>query len=185
MRKEEIEMKTSTETSIDAEVATAQSAGIPKFTFSHILAPTDFSPNSCRSVDYAVQLARRLGAKLTLLHIVPEPSALDYPMEGIPAEEIEDGKRKQRKKWRINWHGQSFSTRKSTRSSELPFTRAMKSSEPQESCQPISWLYLRMATPVGSTFCLAATPKEFSSTLAVRPWSCEATAIPGSDHLTS
>ena len=82
-------MKASIETSIDTEVATSESVDIPKFTFSHILAPTDFSPNSARAVDYAVQLARRLGAQLTLLHIVPEPSALDYPIEGISAGEIE------------------------------------------------------------------------------------------------
>ena len=81
-------MKAPIETSIDAEVATSQSVDIPKFTFSHILAPTDFSPNSARAVDYAVQLARRLEAQLTLLHIVPEPSALDYPIEGISAGEI-------------------------------------------------------------------------------------------------
>src|SRR5262245_27706956 len=85
-------MKVPIETSIDTEVATAESVDIPKFTFSHILAPTDFSPNSARAVDYAVQLARRLGAQLTLVHIIPEPSALDYPIEGISAEEIEGWK---------------------------------------------------------------------------------------------
>jgi len=97
-RKEEIEMKAFIKTSPDAEVAMAQSVDIPKFTFSHILAPTDFSPNSDRAVDYAVQLARRLGAKLTLLHIVPEPSALDYPIEGISAEEIEGQKKEAEKR---------------------------------------------------------------------------------------
>ena len=94
LRKEEIEMKASIETSTNTGVAAVQSVDIPKFTFGHILAPTDFSPNSDRAVEYAVELARQLGAKLTLLHIVPEPSALDYPMEGIPAEEIE-GRRKE------------------------------------------------------------------------------------------
>ena len=86
-------MKALIETSPDAEVATARSVASPKFTFNHIVAPTDFSPNSDRAVDYAVQLAQCLGAKLTLLHIVPEPSALDYPIEGIPAEEIEGWKK--------------------------------------------------------------------------------------------
>jgi len=61
----------------------------PKSQFGHFVAPTDFSPNSEKSVDYAVQLARRLGAKLTLLHVVPEPTALDYSMEGISRQEIE------------------------------------------------------------------------------------------------
>ena len=91
-------MKASIETSIDTEAATVQAVDIPKFTFSHILAPTDFSPNSERAVDYAIQLAQRLGAKLTLLHIVPEPSPLDYPIEGIPGEEIEGRKKEAEKR---------------------------------------------------------------------------------------
>jgi nucleotide-binding universal stress UspA family protein len=96
--RKKFEMKASIETSVDAEVATAQSVDIPKFTFSHILAPTDFSPNSNRAVDSAVQLARRLGAKLTLLHIVSEPSSLDYPIEAISAEEIEGWKKEAEKR---------------------------------------------------------------------------------------
>jgi universal stress protein A len=55
-----------------------------KLDFSQILAPTDFSPKSEVAVDYAVELARRLGARVTLLHVFPEPSALDYTMGGIP-----------------------------------------------------------------------------------------------------
>jgi nucleotide-binding universal stress UspA family protein len=67
----------------------AQSSANTKFNFSRIVAPTDFSPNSERAVDYALQLARHLGAKLTLLHVVPEPSALDYSMEGVSVQEIQ------------------------------------------------------------------------------------------------
>ena len=59
------------------------------FKFDQILVATDFSPNSIRAVKYSVQLAKRLGARLTILHVVPEPSALNYPMEGIPPEEVE------------------------------------------------------------------------------------------------
>jgi universal stress protein A len=70
--------------------STSQTLNIPKFRLNRILAPTDFSPNSERAVDYAIQLARRLGAKLTLLHVVPEPSALDYTIGGIPKEETEE-----------------------------------------------------------------------------------------------
>jgi nucleotide-binding universal stress UspA family protein len=40
-------------------------------------------------VNYAIQLAQLLGAKLTLLHVVPEPSAVDYSMEGISIQEIQ------------------------------------------------------------------------------------------------
>ena len=60
-----------------------------KFGFDRMLVATDFSPNSLRAVKYSVQLAKRLGARLTILHVVPEPSVLNYPMEGIPPEEVE------------------------------------------------------------------------------------------------
>jgi nucleotide-binding universal stress UspA family protein len=70
------------------ESSADQKLNAPRFGFSRILATTDFSPNSDKAIDYAIQLAKRLGAKLTLLHIVPEPSALDYPIEGISSEEI-------------------------------------------------------------------------------------------------
>jgi universal stress protein A len=82
-------MKVATDTSTASEDLAAQSSGRTKFNISRIVAPTDFSPNSERAVDYALQLARRLGAKLTLMHVVPEPSALDYSMEGISVEEIQ------------------------------------------------------------------------------------------------
>ena len=62
------------------ETATAQEQPV----FSRILAPTDFSRRSEAAVDYAVELARRMHAQLTLLHVIPEPSALDYTMGGFP-----------------------------------------------------------------------------------------------------
>jgi universal stress protein A len=52
--------------------------------FSRILAPTDFSHRSEVAVEYAVELARKMHAQLTLLHVLPEPSALDYTMGGFP-----------------------------------------------------------------------------------------------------
>src|SRR6266436_3986234 len=61
-------------------------------TLRHILAPTDFSPNSEKAVNCAIQVAKLVGAKLTLLHVVPEPSALDYTMQGIPVDEIQGWK---------------------------------------------------------------------------------------------
>jgi universal stress protein A len=73
----------------NAGVPVSQGADALKFSFRHILAPTDFSPNSEKAIDCAIQLAKRLGAKLTLLHVVPEPSALEYSIGGIPGEEIE------------------------------------------------------------------------------------------------
>ena len=43
-------------------------------------------------MDYAIQLARQLGARLTLLHIVPEPGTLDYGIEGISIQELQGWK---------------------------------------------------------------------------------------------
>jgi universal stress protein A len=59
------------------------------FRLTHILAPTDFSDHSERAVNYAVNLAQRVGARLTLVHIVPEVSALDYTMGGISGPDVE------------------------------------------------------------------------------------------------
>ena len=67
-------------------------------TLRHILAPTDFSPNSEKAVNYAVQVAKLVGAKLTLLHVVPEPSALDYTMQGIPVDEIQGSQKEAEEK---------------------------------------------------------------------------------------
>jgi nucleotide-binding universal stress UspA family protein len=75
-----------------------QSYDEKQFKFDQILVATDFSPNSLRAVKYSVQLAKRLGARLTILHVVPEPSALNYPMEGIPPEEVEGWQREAAKR---------------------------------------------------------------------------------------
>jgi nucleotide-binding universal stress UspA family protein len=47
--------------------------------FRHILAPTDFSEYSKKAVVSALELARKFGAKLTILHVVELPP---YPVEG-------------------------------------------------------------------------------------------------------
>jgi nucleotide-binding universal stress UspA family protein len=59
------------------------------FKLSHILVPTDFSPNSEKAMCDAIELAKLARAQVTLLHVVPEPSALDYTMQGIPVDEIQ------------------------------------------------------------------------------------------------
>jgi nucleotide-binding universal stress UspA family protein len=41
--------------------------------FKHILAATDFSEPAARATDYAIELATKLGAKLTLFHAYPVP----------------------------------------------------------------------------------------------------------------
>jgi universal stress protein A len=46
----------------------------------HLLAPTDFSEYSKEAVSYALELAQKFGAKLSLLHVVEPPP---YSMEGL------------------------------------------------------------------------------------------------------
>jgi nucleotide-binding universal stress UspA family protein len=60
--------------------------------FSRILAPTDFSLRSQAALDYAVKLARRMHGQLTLLHVLAEPSAFDYNMNGFAPGEWEQAK---------------------------------------------------------------------------------------------
>ena len=77
----------------DSRMATA---AVPKDlaqpVFSHILVPTDFSHRSEAAVSYAVQLAKQTHAQLTLLHVLPEPSALDYTLGGFPETEQDRAK---------------------------------------------------------------------------------------------
>jgi nucleotide-binding universal stress UspA family protein len=47
--------------------------------FRHILAPTDFSDYSKTAVAAALELAKKFGAKLSILHVVELPP---YPVEG-------------------------------------------------------------------------------------------------------
>lgn len=42
--------------------------------FSNILVPTDFSPGSRLALDYALALARRLDARIHVLHVVEDPA---------------------------------------------------------------------------------------------------------------
>jgi nucleotide-binding universal stress UspA family protein len=73
-----------------------QTAAVPKDlaqnVFRHILVPTDFSDRSEAAVSYAVQLAKQTYAQLTLLHVLPEPSALDYTLGGFPGKEQDQAK---------------------------------------------------------------------------------------------
>jgi nucleotide-binding universal stress UspA family protein len=47
-----------------------------------VLVPVDFSPPSTLAVNYGIALARKLRAKLSLLHVVESPSLLyRYPHE--------------------------------------------------------------------------------------------------------
>jgi universal stress protein A len=66
--------------------------------FRRILAPTDFSHRSEVAVAYAVELARKMHGQLTLLHVLPEPSAFDYNIGGFPREDWDQAKEEAEKK---------------------------------------------------------------------------------------
>jgi len=91
-------MKENTNIATLAEKPLPESDGPQKFRVDRILAPTDFSPHSEKAVAYAIQFARRLGAKLTLLHVVPDPSAADYSMEGLALQDIQGWEEEAEKK---------------------------------------------------------------------------------------
>ena len=50
---------------------------------SHILAPTDLSRESRKAVNYAMRLAQRFCAKLTLLHLFEMPGTFECAF-GVP-----------------------------------------------------------------------------------------------------
>ena len=54
-------------------VTTEQAVAHMMPVFRRILVPTDFSLRSEAAIDYAVELARKMLAQLTLLHVRPEP----------------------------------------------------------------------------------------------------------------
>jgi nucleotide-binding universal stress UspA family protein len=47
----------------------------------NVLVPVDFSPASVLALNHGVQLARRLGASLTVLHVIELPHELKHPLE--------------------------------------------------------------------------------------------------------
>jgi nucleotide-binding universal stress UspA family protein len=54
----------------------------------HILVASDFGSSSSHAVELAVQLATRFAARLTVLHVVPEPLplyAVEAPLVGEPS----------------------------------------------------------------------------------------------------
>jgi nucleotide-binding universal stress UspA family protein len=62
-----------------------------------ILVPVDFSPPSTLAVNHGIALARKLRAKLSLLHVVESPSALLYTFP-TEAEKVERQRREQAEK---------------------------------------------------------------------------------------
>jgi Universal stress protein family len=54
-------------------------------TVKRILVPTDLRSESESAVEFGLALAKRFGARLTLLHIYKEPYAVDYIRGPMPA----------------------------------------------------------------------------------------------------
>ena len=58
----------------------------------HLLVPTDFSPPAHQAMTYALELARKVGAKLSLLHVIEVPV---YAIEvALPRHELEQEARR-------------------------------------------------------------------------------------------
>ncbi len=76
----------------NSQMATAAPRDLAQPVFRHILVPTDFSHRSEVAVSYALQLAKQADGQLTLLHVLPEPSALDYTLGGFPETEQDRAK---------------------------------------------------------------------------------------------
>lgn len=58
------------------------------FPFSNILVPVDRSQNAAAALDYALKLAKKIGSKITILHVIePLPTAPDTHI-GIHAIEV-------------------------------------------------------------------------------------------------
>ena len=74
------------------QTATVETVMASQPVFTRILALTDFSHRSQAGVDYAIEVARSMHARLTLLHVVPEPSAFEYTMGGFSQGEWAEGK---------------------------------------------------------------------------------------------
>ena len=75
------------------QTETAETVIAPQPVFTRILALTDFSHRSQAAVEYAIEVARSMHARLALLYVLPEPSAFDYTMGGFSQGEWEEGKK--------------------------------------------------------------------------------------------
>ena len=80
------------------QTETAETVIVPQPVFTRILALTDFSHRSQAAVEYAIEVARSMHARVALLHVLPEPSPFDYTMGGFSQGEWEEGKEEAAKK---------------------------------------------------------------------------------------
>ena len=80
------------------QTETAETVIVPELVFTRILVLTDFSHRSQAAVEYAIEVARSMHARVALLHVLPEPSAFDYTMGGFSQGEWEERKEEAAKK---------------------------------------------------------------------------------------
>ena len=76
-------------------------------TVHHILVPIDFSPYAEQALDYAIALAQKLQARVTLLHVIQPPVVVNVP-KGVygrrrPFSRIL--KQPSQVIWKGTWHG--------------------------------------------------------------------------------
>ena len=81
----------------DVQTSEKEVTGLP-LRLKRVIAPTDFSPRSEKAIQYAVELAKLVGARLMLLHVIPEMSANAYSIEGVPAYRVEEWRQESGKK---------------------------------------------------------------------------------------
>ena len=118
-------MKEAVDIALNQQVSEGRQSAPLKFCFNRIVAATDFTPGSEKAVDYAVQLAQRLGARLTLLHVHFErPEWWESAIDGIEVYDWEQWREAMGKNSPKKWNGPSVRTKQSTRCCELPATSA-------------------------------------------------------------
>lgn len=67
-------------------IASLQEQQLNKIAFNRILMATDFSPASRRALDYAVAIARRYNAEISLVHAIPPAPRKPIAMDPLPGE---------------------------------------------------------------------------------------------------
>jgi nucleotide-binding universal stress UspA family protein len=92
-------MKEVHEIAISPQASEGQQSTPLEFGFNRIVVATDFTPGSEKAVDYAVQLAQRLGASLTVLHVHFErPEWWESAIDGIEVSDWEQWREAMEKK---------------------------------------------------------------------------------------
>src|SRR5258708_32425694 len=84
-RKDKLDMSEGIDNPATSQDSLSQPLSKSPSTLRHILVPTDFSSNSEKPVNCAIQVPKLEGANQTLLNDLPEPHAPAYPFQGHPS----------------------------------------------------------------------------------------------------